>query len=278
MRLKIFYLVIFVVMVTGLFPVFAYSPQEKLSSSQMPEELKELEIKENRGALLDLDLEFVDDEGQTVKLGKYFKNSQPVLLSIIYYNCPNLCGLHLNGLSEALKALPKGFKKSFHFVLLSMDHNETQKLALKKKKNYMERYNLPKEKTHFLTGHKQSIFKLSNQVGFRFRWDENQKIYAHHPVAYVLTPKGKISRYLYGVTFQAQTLRLSLVEASQGKVGSIVDRILLFCFQFDPQKGRYSWYAYNIMRAGGVITFLLLLFFLLPVWIRESKRSKKGVS
>ena len=115
-------------------------------------------------------------------------------------------------------------------------------------------------------------------MGFKFRWDDNQKIFAHLPVAYVLTPTGKISRYLYGVTFQTQTLRLSLVEAGQGKIGTIVDRILLFCFQFDPKSRRYSWYAYNIMRAGGFLTLLLLVFFLLPVWIRENKKLKKKES
>ena len=277
-KLKTFYLVIFIFIIGEGFSVFAYNPQKKLPSSQVPEELKGLEIKEKPGALLNLDLEFVDDQAKKVNLNQYFKNNQPVLLSIVYYNCPNLCGLHLNGLFEALKTLPKNFKEDFHLVLLSMDHNETNKLASEKKKNYIKKYNLPEQRTHFLTGHKENILELSNQVGFRFRWDKNQKIYAHHPVAYVLTPQGKVSRYLYGVTFQAQTLRLSLVEASQGKVGSIVDRILLFCFQFDPKKGRYSWYAYNIMRAGGVITFFLLLFFLLPVWIKESKKVKKGVS
>lgn len=273
------YSVFFIIVWAGIFPAFGYNPQKKFSASQVPEELKGLEIQENMGALLNLDLEFIDDQAKPVKLAKYFKNNQqPVLLSIIYYNCPNLCGLHLNGLFEALKGLPEGFKKNFQLVLLSMDHNETPKLAVEKKRNYIKKYGLPAEKTHFLTGRKENILKLSKQVGFRFRWDESQKIYAHHPVAYVLTPYGKISRYLYGVTFQAQTLRLSLVEASQGKVGSIVDRVLLFCFQFDPQKGRYSWYAYNIMRAGGVVTLLLLLFFLLPIWIKENKKSRRGVS
>ena len=264
---------IFVIILS--FPVFAYDPKRDFSTSQVPEELKGLEVEEKLGRSVDLHLRFTDDQGKKVTLAQYFKNDQPVLLSIVYYSCPNLCGLHLNGLSEALKNLPGDFKKNFNFVLVSMDHIETPKLALEKKKNYVKKYSLPPESTHFLTGEKKNIMSLSQQVGFKFKWDDNQKIFAHLPVAYILSPKGKISRYLYGVTFQVQTLRLSLVEASLGKIGSIVDRVFLFCFQFDPKRRRYSWYAYNIMRAGGVLTLFLLLFFLLPVWIREKKKLKK---
>ncbi len=257
------------------FSVFSvsYSPERKFSPSQTPEELKGLEIQEKTGATLDLNLSFTDDQGKKVKLKQYF--NQPVLLSIVYYRCPNLCGLHLNGLSEGLKNLPQNFKQKFNFVLLSMDDRESSKLALEKKRSYIEKYNLPAESTHFLTGSKENILALSQQVGFRFRWDESQKIFAHLPVAYTLTPAGKISRYLYGVVFPSQTLRLSLVEASQGKIATILDRVLLFCFQFDPKRMRYSWYAYNIMRAGGVLTLCLLLCFLLPVWIRENKKSRR---
>ena len=257
--------------------VFAYKPERDFSASRAPEELKGLEIQEKLGGVLDLSLSFTDDQGREVKLAKYFKSKRPVLLSIIYYACPNLCGLHLNGLSEGLKNLPENFRKEFHFVLVSMDHSETPSLALEKKKSYVEKYALSKERVHFLTGKKENISALSEQVGFRFRWDDKQKIFAHLPVAYVLTPQGNISRYLYGVVFQAKTLRLSLVEASQGKIGSIIDRVLLFCFQFDPERRRYAWYAYNIMRAGGVFTIFLLLCFLWPVWMRESNRLRKDI-
>ena len=254
------------------FLAVAYNPERTFSPSQVPEELKGLEVEEKLGALLDLQLSFKNEYGQAVILKNYAQNQSPVLLSIIYYNCPNLCGLHLNGLSQGLKELPKKFKQKFQFVLVSMDDSETPKLAHAKKQSYIEKYDLLPENTHFLTGDKKNIQALSKQVGFRFRWDENQKIFAHLPVAYALTPHGQISRYLYGVLFQSRTLRLSLVEASAGKIGSVVDRVLLFCFQFDPKKRKYSWYAYNIMRAGGVISLLFLLCFLLPVWIRESKK------
>ncbi|MDE0118950.1 MAG: SCO family protein [Bdellovibrionales bacterium] len=257
---------------------WAYNPERNFSASQVPEELKDLKTQEKLGNSLALDLHFTDERGKEVKLAQYFEGKQPVLLSIVYYACPNLCGLHLNALSEGLQDLSEDFRKEFQFVLVSMDEKETPTLALSKKKTYIEKYALLDENTHFLTGSKKNISALSKQVGFRFRWDDSQKIFAHLPVAYVLTPQGAISRYLYGVIFSAQTLRLSLVEASRGKIGSFVDRVLLFCFQFDPKRRRYAWYAYNIMRAGGVLTLLLILCFLFPVWIKESKKSKKGVS
>ncbi len=264
--------------ITALFFLYtgfagAYNPQREFSPGRVPEELKGLEVLENPGGLVDLNLEFTNSKGEKVLLKNYF--DRPVLLSIVYYACPNLCGLHLNGLFAGLKDLPADFRKQFNFVLLSMDEKETAKLALAKKRNYIEKYSLSPERTHFLTGSAKNIKALSGQVGFRFRWDDRQKIFAHLPVAYVLTPKGKISRYLYGVLFYARTLRLSLVEAGQGKTGSILDKALLFCFQFDPKRRRYAWYAYNIMRAGGALTLLILFGFLIPVWIRESKKRGK---
>lgn len=265
-------LIIITILFFRVFSAVAYNPAREFSPSRPPEELKGLEIQENLGSVLDLSLDFTDDQGKKVKLGRYFK--KPVLFSIVYYRCPNLCGLHLNGLSQGLKEIPQDFKKKFNFVLLSMDETEKSALALEKKKKYVEKYDLNPENVHFLTGDKKNILSVSKQVGFRFRWDDRQKIFAHLPVAYILTPQGKISRYLYGVVFQSQTLRLSLVEASQGKIGSIMDKVLLFCFQFDPKRRRYSWYAYNIMRAGGLITLLLLVCFLLPVWIRENKNRR----
>ena len=258
--------------------VDAYEKKDTFLAGQVPEELKGLEVQEHLGEHINLNTVFTDDKGRVIKIGDYFKNNQPVLLSIVYYNCPSLCGLHLNGVSEALQFLPEDFKQQFNFVTVSMDETETPQLASKKKSNYIKKYSLPDTKTHFLTGTKENILSVSQEVGFRFRWDEEQKIFAHIPVAYVLSPAGKISRYLYGVQFDRKTMKLSLVEASQGRIGSVIDRALLFCFQFSPNKGRYSWYAYNIMRVGGLLTVVLLFSFLIPVWIRESKKMKKGIS
>ena len=260
------------------FTASAYQKKEQFLAGQVPEELKGLEVEEHLGARISLDVPFVDDQGRLVQIGDYFKENLPVLLTIVYYNCPSLCGLHLNGISSALQSLSKKFKQQFHFIAVSMDETEKFKLANEKKYNYIKKYSLPANRVHFLTGDKKSILTLSQEVGFRFRWDDSQEIFAHIPVAYILSPSGSISRYLYGVQFDTQTMKLSLVSASQGSIGSIVDRALLFCFQFDPKRGRYSWYAYNIMRAGGLITILLLFGFLIPVWIKENKKIKKRLS
>ena len=275
-HLKIFSILILLQGLINILPATAYEGNPSYLAGQTPEELKGLEVIEKTGQFVDLKTSFVNEEGEVIALKRYFKENKPVLLSIVYYRCPSLCGLHLNGVFQGLQFLPQNFKQQFNFVVVSMDETEDSKLAKNKKDSYIKKYSLPKNKVHFLTGSKENIHRLSREVGFRFRWDDQQKIFAHIPVAYVLSPKGQISRYLYGVQFDRQTLKLSLVEAGQGRIGSVIDRALLFCFQFDPKKGRYSWYAYNIMRAGGLLTVLLLFGFLIPVWIAENK--KRGVS
>ena len=272
--LKVFVLSAFL-QLSCLIPVFARAyTSQKFTGSAVPEELKGLKVQEKTGRRVNLDIPFTDDGGNSVFLKQYFKSGGPVLMSIVYYGCPNLCTLHLNGLGQGLKVLSDSFKQEFEWVVLSMDNRENFKLAAEKKQAYAGEYSFPVGRMHFLTGTKKNILQLSRELGFRFRWDENQKIYAHIPVAYVLSPEGVISRYLYGVEFPAKVLKLSLVEAGEGKTGSLIDRVLLFCFQFDPRRGRYTWYAYNIMRAGGLLTIFLLLGFLIPVWIKENHKKR----
>lgn len=253
-----------------ILPASAYDTTRTLKASEVPQELKGINITEKLGEFIDLDLEFLNEKGKKIKMGRYFQN-KPVLFTIIYYKCPNLCQLHLNGLMNGMKKLD--ITNDFEFIALSLDHNELPLLAQTKKANYIKQYNLPTpENLHFLTGKEEAIKKISSQVGFKFRWNEEQKQFAHLPVAYVLTPAGQISRYLYGVEMKEKTLKLSLVEASQGRIGGLIERILLFCFQFDPRKNRYTLYAYNIMRAGGVLTVLLILGLLIPSWVQIKKQ------
>ena len=248
---------------------FGYETNRTFRASQIPAELQGIKIDEKLGSFIDLDLDFTNEQGEKIQLKKYFKN-KPVFFTIIYYLCPNLCQLHLNGLMEGMRDL--NLDNDFEFIALSMDHNEKPPLALSKKQNYIKNFKTMTGKNwHFLTGSEENIKKISRQVGFRFRWNEKEKQYAHLPVAYVLTKKGRISRYLYGVVMDPKTLRLSLVEAGQGRIGGVIDRILLFCFQFDPRKNRYTLYAYNIMRAGGVLMVLLLLMILIPAWLKSKK-------
>ena len=261
----------FFFLLLSAFPVCSYETTRSFQANQTPSELQGIQIDEKTGRLIDLDLSFTDETGKRISLQKYFAGEKPVLLTIIYYKCPNLCQLHLNGLAQAISQMTLQ-EDGFEFIAVSMDPTETPVLAQAKKQTYLKHFQQEGVNWHFLTGSKENIKKLSSQVGFNFKWNEQQQQYAHLPVAYVLTPQGKISRYLYGVEMAPKTLKLSLVEASQGRVGGVIERILLFCFQFDPRKNRYTLYAYNVMRAGGAITVVLVLLLLLSGWKNSRKK------
>ena len=237
-------------------------------ADETPQALENIKIIEHLGQLIDLDLHFVNERNQSLSLKHYFAD-KPVLMSIVYYNCPSLCNFHLNGLFESLEKV----NTPRQVVIVSMDETETPSLAKEKKSNYLKKFKkLKADHIHFLTGSKASIQKLSDKLGFAFRWDEETKQFAHSPVAYALSSKGMISRYLYGVQFEPKTLKLSLLSAGKGKVGNIIDRILLFCYRFNPEKNKYTLYARNIMKAGGVLIILALMSLLIPVWLKERRQ------
>ena len=237
-------------------------------AEEAPHELEGIKIKEYIGQFIDLDLDFINEEGQSRSLKSYFQN-RPVLMTVVYYNCPSLCNFHLNGLFSALNTLKL---RDYQFVVVSMDSTESFDLAREKKKNYLEEFQkLKSEQVHFLTGSKKSIEELTDSLGFIFRWDEETQQFAHSPVAYSLSPKGLISRYLYGVKFLPQTLKLALLEAGRGKIGNMIDRILLFCYRFNPKENKYSLYAVNLMKAGGILIVMALISLLVPVWVKERK-------
>lgn len=246
------------------------SSSEKLyRADETPHPLKGIQVTENLGQLIDLNLEFTDETGEQKPLKFYFKD-RPVLMTIIYYNCPSLCNFHLNGLWGALNNLKW---KNYEFIAVSMDAKEKPDLALAKKKNYLQEFpNVSEDRTHFLTGSSVAVESLTKALGFAFRWDKETEQFAHAPVAYTLSPEGLISRYLYGVEFLPQTLRLALLEAGRGKVGNVIDRVLLFCYRFNPQSNKYTLYASNIMRAGGILTVLLIISLMAPIWMRERRR------
>ena len=242
-------------------------------SNERPHPLKNITITEHLGKSIDLNLWFTNENNKKVQLKNYFK-SDPILMTVVYYNCPSLCNFHLNGLFKALQSLSSYWKRSYQFVLVSMDSTEKSPLAKLKKTNYLKEFNTLNQKNiHFLTGSKDSINKLTKSLGFSFRWDEETQQFAHSPVAYALSAKGLISRYLYGVEFDPKTLKLSLLEAGSGKVGNIIDRILLFCYRFNPKENKYTLYASNIMKIGGALIILALLFLLAPIWIKERKKN-----
>jgi protein SCO1/2 len=252
----------------------AYDPSAVLvTGHELPKEFEGVGVEEHLGHNVDLGLEFVSDNGEKVHLGKFFESGKPVLLAMVYYSCPNLCNFHLNGLTDALKQLKWTAGQDFQLVAVSINAKEGPDVAAKKKANYIKAYGRPESADgwHFLTGTVENINALSSQVGFKFKWIEEQKQYSHTSVSYVLTPGGKISRYIYGIGPDAQTVKLSLLEASSGKIGSMMDQVLLYCFHFDPSKNKYTLYAWNLMRVGGVTIVALLALFLIPVWRKASR-------
>ncbi|MEK6555484.1 MAG: SCO family protein [Bdellovibrionota bacterium] len=262
----------------ALHTAVAYTPPTQAEkagtdSHATPEELADVGVTEHLSQKLSNSLEFTDDAGKKVTLGQYFNGQKPVLFTMVYYNCPSLCNYHLNGLLDVFHKAKMTVGKDFDLVAVSMNHNETPELAAKKKINYLKELNQPgaEKGWHFLVGTEENVLKLAGELGFRFKWNEAGQQYAHAAVAYVLTPQGVISRYLYGIEFPPQTLRLSLIEASQGKIGNIIDQIVLFCFQFNPSKNKYTLAAFNVMRLGGALTALLLAAFLVPYWRRERR-------
>lgn len=265
----------------GLTAVSSYArnvlPEREGFKNETPHELKDVDITEHLGDQVNLDLKFKNENGELVPLRSFFKDQKPVLLSLAYYNCPSLCNFHLNGLNDTFKELKSPLGDEFNFVVVSIDPRETPDLASKKKAAYLDAYGRPEGNAgwNFLVGDEAEIHELAKQVGFSYRWDEEQQQWAHAAAAFVLTPDGKISRYLYGITFSPQTLRLSLVEASNGKIGSLVDKLILFCFHFDPKASKYTLYAFNVVRAGGVMTIIILGMFIAPFWLRNRREEKQ---
>ena len=253
-------------------PLLAYEGKKNYLAEEAPLPLKEMKVTEKTGQFIDLDLKFKDSPGPSIPLKNLFAGST-ILMTVVYYNCPSLCNFHLNGLFDAMQKIPQTAGKDYTFVAVSMDARETPELAHTKKAIYLKEFNRAGQKAHFLTGHSENIKTLTQSLGFPFRWDESTNQFAHSPVAYLLSPKGQILRYLYGVEFEPETLKLSLVEASKGKIGTLTDRIRLFCYRFNPGENRYTLYAYNIMRAGAGFMAFVLLVTLVPYWFKERKLS-----
>lgn len=248
--------------------------------ADLPEEVRGVVIEENLDLQLPLDLQFTDESGQTVTLEQYFDGERPVILTLIYYGCPMLCGLVSNAQMQAMKDIQDWRPgREYQAVTVSFDPRETHELAAKKKQNYINEFGNPEvgEGWHFLTGRQEEIDKLTAAAGFRYRWDERTQQFVHAAALIIVTPEGRISRYLHGVGYDPKVLRLSLVEASQGKIGSKTDAVLLYCFQYDPTRGAYTLAARNLMAAGAGLMVLIMMVWLVPVWIR-SRRSSAGRS
>jgi protein SCO1/2 len=254
-------------------PALCQEPPPRVSSAQLPKALEGVGIDQRLNELAPLDLEFLDEHGERVRLGDYF-GGKPVILALVYYECPMLCTLELNGLLRALRVLPLDLGKDFEIVTVSFDPGETPELAAKKKKEYAAQYGRAggEEAWHFLTGSEASIEALTRVAGFRYKYDAATDLYNHASAIVVLTPEGRLSRYFYGIEYSARDLRLGLVEASAGQIGSPVDEILLYCFHYDPETGKYGVAIMNVLRLAGVATVLLLGGFVALMLRRDRKR------
>lgn len=222
-----------------------------------PELLKDVGIDQKLNDTIPLDLTFRDEHGKTVELAQFF-GSKPVILSLVYYSCPMLCTQILNGLDRGLKNVPMGIGTDFNVVTVSIDPTERPVLADAKHELYVGMYGRPgaAEGWHFLTGDEPQIQRLADAVGFRYAYDADSKQYAHASAITVLTPEGKISRYFYGVHYPERDLRLGLVDASEGKIGSPVDAVLLFCYHYDPHTGKYGLLISRVIQLAGALTVL----------------------
>jgi len=241
-----------------------------------PKGLEDVGVEEHLDTQIPLDTPFVDSGGNKVTIGQLFDGTRPVVLTLNYSDCPMLCILQLNGLADGMKRAPLELGAEYQVITISIDPLETPERAQLTKQKYLKMYGRPGGSNgwHFLTGRQSDIQRVAQAAGFNYKYVPETKQFAHAAVAMVCTPKGRVSKYLYGIEYDPQTLRFSLLEAAQGKIGSTVDRFLLYCFHYDETSGRYGPAAYRIMQLGGVLTLLVLGSVLSFFWLRESHKKK----
>ena len=241
-----------------------------------PPELEGVGITEHLDAALPLGLAFRDEAGRDIALGEFFEEGKPVVVNLVYFNCPMLCNVFLDGFLASLRDLDWTPGSEFEIVTVSIDPKDDPEGARAKRDHYVKRLERPEAAAgwHFLTGEDENIRALAKTIGFNYRYDEDMKQYMHSAGLFIATPEGRLSRYLYGVMFEPTTLRLSLVEASNGKIGSAMDQFLLFCFAYDHTEGRYGPAAMNLMRAFGAMCVVVLGVFLAGHWKREMRRKR----
>ncbi len=241
-------------------------------STSVPAALQKVAFEQRLNEPLPIELPFRDEDGRTVKLGDYF-GSRPVVLAFVYYECPMLCTQVLNGLTKTMSVLSESVGREFDVVTVSFDPRETSVLAAGKKKAYLDRYKREGAAAgwHFLTGDEASIAALTAAAGFRYAWDADTAQFAHASGIVVATADGRLSRYFFGIEYAPRDLKFALIESSAGKIGSLADQLLLYCYHYDPVKGSYSFIAMNAMRVGGAVTVVVLVSFIVVAIRREDR-------
>lgn len=243
------------------------------------EQIEKIGIDQHLDEELPLNLVFKDEQGQQVKLEQYF-GSKPVVLTLVYYECPMLCTQVLNGLVRSLRMLSFEMSRDYEVVTVSFDPRETPELAASKKAEYAKALGKPGAEAgwHFLTGTQDQIDQLAKAVGFRYEFDERTNQYIHAAGIVVLTPTGRLARYFYGIEFSPKDLRLGLIEASNEQIGSPIDEFLLLCFQYDPASGKYTLAILNTLRIAGGLTVMVLAIYLLTTLRRERRNRRQGLT
>lgn len=236
-----------------------------------PQRLAGIDIEEHPDRALPRQLEFENTRGERVRLADFVTGQRPVIFTLNYSDCPMLCSLQLNGLTTALNQLDRVLGRDFDVVTVSLDPAETAGQARRTEERYRSQVGATSG-WHFLTGSKTSIDVLADTLGIRYGYNEKRREYVHPAALVITTPSGRISRYLYGIEYHPKTLSLSLVEAAEGKIGTSIDRLILYCFHYDENEGRYAPVAMNIMRLGGGLTALLLGAFLGRYWLSHTRR------
>jgi protein SCO1/2 len=244
------------------------------TTAGLPAPLRGVGIDEKVGQNIDLNLEFTNERGYQEPLKDFFKSGRPVLLDLVYYNCPMLCNLLLNGQVDVLRKISWTPGDQYEVVTISINPSETFDLAKAKKQTYLAGLDMPAGAAHwhFLTDYADNSQKLSDQLGFHYRWDARQQNFAHTAAIMFISPVGKICRYLYGIRFKPLDVRLALTEAGEGKSRFSVEKILLFCYHYDPKAGSYAAAASTIMSIGGFLTVLIVVFLLWRLFRAEKKK------
>ena len=238
-------------------------------------QLEGVGVDEHLGRNIDLNLQFIAENGYPVPLKGFFQQGRPVILDLVYYSCPMLCNLILNGQVDAMKELTWTPGTNYEVVTISFDPQDTFELARQKKDTYLSVYGRPAPGWHFLTDYHGNAKKLAEEIGYHYRYDAKQQQFAHTSAIMVLTPEGKLARYLYGIQFRSRDLRFALTEASEGRSTATIDRILLWCYHYDPTANAYVLFASNVMKAGGVLTVLIMGFFLWRLFRGEKLRAER---
>jgi len=241
-------------------------------SSLKPQQLKDVTFRQRLDDRLPLDAAFKDEYGRPVTLGRYFGQKLPVIVAFVYYTCPMLCTQVMNGISASLRALPFNAGQDFDVVLVSFDPRDTPAAALEKKQAHLKYWN--SEQTtggwHFLTGDEPTIKRVTDAAGFSYAFDKVTGQFAHVSGILVATPDGRLARYFYGIEYSPKELRMALVESGEGHVGSPIDELLLYCYHYDPERGRYGATVMNLVRGGAVLTLAAMAAFFVAMRRRDS--------